>query len=391
MQLFNKLKDLGIDPSVDKLLFAFAAVTLVLIQPFFIWGNLLEILRLAHLIGNVIIVYIIAKYYNYNFYNKVIVLFFLIISIYTMVAGTAFLKITYIPLITIFFLTIKPDEQLRIFDHFVTILVVIFAIGLLSYMLSLLGLNIELGTIKAPNIEKAPYHVFFGHAEESDLPVYRFSSIFDEAGVVGTLSGLILSVTGISTRNVKSLIILLTGLISFSLAFYLILIINLLFTLNLKKAVLIISVIFAISFISGTLFNDLISSRLDFKNGRLAGDNRTSIDFDAYVDSFLAEGGRNLIFGMGDGYAATINEVEGVSSYKTVIVNFGIIGTGLILFFYLFSVYTICNSKEGWFLAFIFIISAYQRPDLISLFTIVIFIGGLRYLKHNYDLNVMEV
>lgn len=383
MQLPELSKDLSIDPELNRLLFTLSAFAIVLMSPYFVWEYDLTIYRLVHLVGNLILLYIILKHHNSTVYNIELVVFFFLVSIYTMIGGTENHAITYIPLISIFFLALKPVEQMRIFYHFVNILTVIYAIGLISYLLSVLGLNIRLGTAIAPNTFKNPYYVFFGHVEETGLPIYRFSSIFDEAGVVGTINGLILSITGISFRNMKSVILLLAGLISFSLAFYIILLLIMLSTMNLKKIILSIIVLIVIVTITKDRFSELIASRLVIQNGRLVGDNRTDIEFDTFYDLFISKGGNDLIFGRGVGYAQSIEDSAGVSSYKTVVLNYGIVGVVLFVGFYLFSVWFNFRTKQEWFVCFIFIISAYQRPDLLYYYCLTIFIGGLAYLRLN--------
>jgi hypothetical protein len=243
-----------------------------------------------------------------------------------------------------------------------------------------------LGLAIAPNAFKEPYVVYFGHVEEKLLyNEYRFSSIFDEAGVVGTLSGLILSAIGISKLNYKSIILLLAGLISFSLAFYAILILNLLFTFNPKRILIVIIFVAVIILFSGDKFDKLIASRFVIENGTIAGDNRTHEAFDIYYNQLFENGGADLIFGRGHVTAANLEELEGAVSYKVVIVRYGLVGISLLILFYAFSAYYCNNSLKGWFLFLIFIISAYQRPDFLTLFNIVLFIGGLRYLKKDSD------
>lgn len=381
MQLPDPLTDSSIDPSIDRLLFILSAIGIILISPYFIWGNQLEIFRIAHLVGNIVLLYIIVKHHNYIIFNIELVLLFLLVSIYAMFGGTEIHKFSYLPLLTLLFIALKPNEQLRVFNYFVNILTVVYSIGLVSYLLSILGLNIQIGSAISPNTGKNTYLVFFGHIEESGLPIYRFSGIFDEPGVVGTLNGLILSAIGISTRKIQSIIILLAGLISFSLAFYILLILVLFLHFNLKTVILSAFLIISLIFIPGNKFNDLISSRLSIENGSLVGDNRTTSNFDEYYKYFLTKGGKDVILGRGKESFKTIEEAQGVSSYKTVIIDYGIIGTVLIISFYALCVYYNNNSKRGWFLLLIFIISTYQRPDLLRFFSVVLFIGGLRYLK----------
>ena len=116
---------------------------------------------------------------------------------------------------------------------------------------------------------------------------------------------------------------------------------------------------------------------------KIAGDNRTQYSFDKYYENFLFQGGNDLIFGKGPG--SFKNEAEKdmlVSTYKILIINYGIVGVALMLLFYIISTYYFKTSMHSWFLCFLFILSAYQRPQLLDLYVIVMFYGGLGYLKN---------
>jgi hypothetical protein len=351
-------------------------------SPYFVWSNQLMYFRLSHFVGDAIILYIFIKYHNSDLSNLSLVVFFAIVSLYMMIGGTESSKISYLSLLALFFVTLKPVEQMRVYDLLTSILAVFFAIGIFSYILWLIGLNRPIGTIFAPNLSKNPYLIYFGHIEETRLPVYRFCGIFDEAGVVGTTSGLILAATGISKKNIKSIIILLAGLISFSLAFYVILLIILISSFNIKYIVFTGILGLGVVYFAGDSFNNFIANRLEIKNGQLQGDNRTDESFDEYFQIFLAQGGKDLIFGKGPGSFQKIKEDDwSPSSYKTVVINYGIIGIALMISFYILSTLIINNSYKGWLLTLIFILSAYQRPDLTSYSIIVLYLGGLNYLK----------
>jgi len=386
MRLIDPTIKLAINPSLDRLLFLLSFIALVFMAPYFVWNNNIQIFRISHLLGNLAILYIIIQHHNSNLYKIPLLVLFSFVSIYTLIGGTENSYITYVPLIALLFITLKNEEQLRVFDYFVNLLAIIYVLGLVSYFLRLIGLNFQIGTATALNASKNPYLVYFGHIEETDVAtiVYRFCSVFDEAGVVGTINGFILASIGISKRNIKSIVILLAGLISFSLAFYVILILILLNTLKIRYFIITSILTLSIFLLSGDIFNNLIVSRFAMEDGKFVGDNRTDPIFDDYYDDFVAHGGNNLIFGKGPG-TFQLEKEKGMypSSYKTKIIDIGIFGVGLILCFYAYSVYLVNNSKKGWFLFFIFIVSAYQRPDVLNFSVIVMFLGGLNYLKLN--------
>lgn len=384
MQDFNLNLKAFIDPSLDKLLFVLSTLAIILVSPFLVWNDQLLIFRIVYFLGIFIGFYIFIRYHDSTLYNTSLVLFFFLVSLYTMVVGTENNHLTYIPFLALIYISLKPIEHLRVFDYFTTILAVIYSLGLLSYFMEILGLNVSIGTAIAPNPTKSPYLVYFGHIEETDLPIYRFSSIFDEPGVVGTLNGLILASIGISKQNIKSIILLLAGLISFSLAFYIILAIILIKNLNLTYIIIVFSLLTMVWFLQGEKMDYLIVNRVVHGNENLEVGNRTGDAFDEYYDIFVAKGGNSLIFGKGSGtYRMEAEEGMTPSSYKTLIIDNGIVGVALIVCFFALCVYYLNNSKKGWFLFFIFIISGYQRPDLMTFYIIVMFLGGLNYLKFN--------
>jgi len=127
----------------------------------------------------------------------------------------------------------------------------------------------------------------------------------------------------------------------------------------------------------------LIGSRLEVKDGQLSGDNRSQIVFDNYYNQFLSAGGPDLYFGKGVGYSNGQKVSDYVSSYKLTVIDLGLIGIALILIFYAASVFLLFNSKKGWLLSIVFLVSAYQRPDLVNYYIIIMFIGGLRFIEQS--------
>ena len=85
--LFNKTVNTSSDSSINKLLFIISTILFIMLSPYFVWSNQLVILRISHLIGNTIILYIILKHQNNKISNFGLGLFFLIIAIYTMIAA----------------------------------------------------------------------------------------------------------------------------------------------------------------------------------------------------------------------------------------------------------------------------------------------------------------
>ena len=328
MQRISFTKDSLYNPRLEGLLTILSVIAFILLTPYFVWNNYVAIFRTVNILGNIILIYIIIRNRGYTL-NIIPVFFFFIVTLYISVTGTESKTIilSYLPILPLLFIYLEQKMQERIFNFLVTILAIVFGIGIISYLLSIVGLNAQIGTVIALNPSKNPYLVYLGHVVESsriDNTSLRFFSIFDEPGVVGTLSGLILVSIGISLKNLRSVIFLLAGLISFSLAFYIILICIVVFNFNLKNLLIILILTGTVYFFTGDIFNNLVTERLAVEDGRLAGDNRTAGSFDQYYESFLNKGGHQVIFGKGyGGYRNDKTEDMGASTYKILVIDIG--------------------------------------------------------------------
>ncbi|MBN1186614.1 MAG: hypothetical protein JXB49_30335 [Bacteroidales bacterium] len=214
---------------------------------------------------------------------------------------------------------------------------------------------------------------------------FRYFSVFDEPGVVGTVCAILISYKAIEIKTFQGKVILLSGLLSFSLAFYIILIFNLIYYFNKKHIILFVLIFFTLSFLpEDNVIKISIIERLQFADGQLSGDNRTVKAFDNNYEYFLEEGGRDLWFGRGvlaDQYDDIDN--AGGSSYKYLVYRHGIVGVMLFIAFFTFVTLSIAPIKRGYFYLIVFILLAYQRINILLLYNIALFVGGL--VKIAYD------
>ena len=182
---------------------------------------------------------------------------------------------------------------------------------------------------------------------------YRFQSIFREPGylTMGVAPLLFLNQYNFKDRYV--LIMFIAQLFSFSLAGYLVMIVGYIFIIvfssvtNKVRRITISLFVFSgflyatIGIFGDNLFQDLIISRLEWENGTISGDNRSSNYLNFRFEQTLRS---SDIFFTGSEYDRELSE-KGVSGFKLYFVMYGLIG--LIIFFwaYLKTFFTSTNKR----------------------------------------------
>ncbi len=223
--------------------------------------------------------------------------------------------------------------------------------------------------------------------------LYRLCGMFDEPGVVGTLSALLLIGDRLQIKkNFRNIVILIGGILSFSLAFYILILVYLgmlsLLDKNYKNVIIIMIFVILIGlFNTGVIENDFINNRLiqrmQLQDGRLQGDNRTSRYYESQFEVFLESGFSNIIFGMGKGASIANPYMAGSSSWKNVVYDNGFVGFSLLILFLVIITLTFNRTKYGIMFLLIMLASIYQRPGVLNLSYMSVFLGGLANLKTN--------
>lgn len=189
----------------------------------------------------------------------------------------------------------------------------------------------------------------------------RFNSLFLEPGHIGVVSAILLAANNFDMKKKENKIILFCALCTLSLATYILLIFALAYKNMTRKRIkylfvllLILCVVFAyFTNKAEGFFYERIISRLVFEDGNIAGNNRVSSKFDSFYNKFF-ESSRKFL-----GYGAQYGELNlgPAAGYKAYLVQFGIVGTVLVLVLYVI----LCSSLNRntlllfliWFLAFI--------------------------------------
>lgn len=225
------------------------------------------------------------------------------------------------------------------------------------------------------------------------LNYYRFMSWFDEPGVVGTTSCVLLFLTGFNFKKWQTYPLLISGLLSFSLAFIVMLIAYILLfePARIKVIMIFIILLLCIALYDNDIINNLILKRLQFVNGELAGMNRTTDNMNLFMQDFIRS--NKLFFGYGNQYASIVN--NGGASYKDLIVNYGIFGFFLLVSItVIFAWHKLKFSRYFFIYMLIWISVIYQRPFINSFFYFSLLYLPLYYFdiqyKHNCPTKILH-
>lgn len=297
--------------------------------------------------------------------------------------------------LTLIFVVLNDRIQVKVFDSFYFLFAIALVPAIIVWVLLFVGVELpfeQLAPISASREASGVYYLkyFSSLALSSEIyssglgVTYRLAGLYDEPGVVGTLSALLLVANRGQLSSMSSKIIFMGGLLSFSLAFYVL--IFMYFILRAPFSLLRVLSIsgFFVWLFYGVLNGTALVSRFFFERIKLlyysplSADNRSDACFLSAFDDFLDVG--PVFFGAGP-WAHTYLGCD-VSSFLVVVYNYGFVGVVLILIFYVslfFGAFKFIDFRSIIaifpFLA-VFFLSLYQRPDFIALPTVVIFVGA---------------
>jgi hypothetical protein len=227
-------------------------------------------------------------------------------------------------------------------------------------------------------------HFFF--VKYPDVNFDRFYSVFDEPGVLGTLSAFVLFANQYNVKKKRVAIILIGSLFTYSLAFYVLTFIGYLFFLFFKKKktgilsfVILVSVL-GMVYVSNN--KDIYQNPLlhRFQNLDQQLDKRSSINLQNYFSDFIKS--RDAFFGKGFSFISESNMFSG-ASYIFFIIEYGIIGAICLLLIYLSFIRK--GNRFSYFLLFFFFLSFLQRPGAFTAWQILLFICCIAAIDKNLN------
>ncbi|MEI4801153.1 polymerase [Bacillus sp. FJAT-51639] len=364
------------------------------LEPFFVWGN-----KLKDIVGLVYGFYFLLIITKYNVISKQNIklafgtMFLLLLysfryeEIYKTLYSFLFLCTVLVP-----FVLLTREIKVKIYEYFIKIVAISYIPAIIVAFLLLIGIDLHWDNLISFSNSKsyyrqylwsANYAVYYGFSEQYFFSyggsIDRICAMFNEPGVVGTVSALILISKRLKLNRLYEKIILIAGILSLSMAFYVL--IGLYLLLKSKKYAFLFIIayilVFSLTPKDSYLYNRILS-RFEITESGVAGNNRTNEGFNYIYKDFKAGGIREHLFGMGEKeyFNKALNYKSEALSWKTFTV---INGYFLLILHSLFFLY-IClkeKNKAAMFFALFYFMSIYQRPFDFSLGYWLIFFGGL--------------
>lgn len=347
--------------------FLFACMLFFMTPPFFLWNKISPLVFVA--------ICCLLTLLNMQIEKSKIILFFSLIFFYLFVAykdNTNFNGI--LSLFGICTLALNSDSFIKdVFKKYVWIYSITLIPSIISFLLVNTGvLKLPFSYIEALNPLKSynyiHYPFFVQENKISEIVLPRFHAYYDEPGVVGTISGIILFVNRFNLKEKINIPIFIAGVLSFSFAFYVIMVIYVLLFLKMKYKILIILLIAGLFPLlsSNEVLNTYILSRFQIENGQIAGDNRIAgSGFEYFYNNYLHS--ENVYFGLGSRANLQVN--FGGASYKDLIVNYGVIPFIFFILIFMNFAYLKFKWKKEFFISLIILIAVlYQRPFITNYF-----------------------
>lgn len=299
---------------------------------------------------------------------------------------------------------VSTTVSTRAYKYYKLIYTTILVTSMIVWLLILFGLPIPRNVIPALNSLKDydyfayPFLVIPHRLDFSIEVIYgslKFHGPFDEPGVIGTISLLMLFIDDFKLNNIQNRILLISGMLTFSLFFYLASFCYIFYLILLKnnKIYGFIIIFSFLTFYIVTKENDFMKqmlwNRMEWNNDEktISGNNRS----DEALDDYFASIRGTSIYFWGTSNNKLLEDFSGSASYKNAILTFGILTCGLyVIFFFIFAYKQIGIRKELLLFAVLFLLTLYQRPGLFSINYIFLFMTFIIAHSRNVYKNVYQ-
>jgi hypothetical protein len=292
--------------------------------------------------------------------------------------------VTTIPVI--FVLLLKDTIKINLLRFITSAMALILFVSLCAWILFLAGVQLPYSAVNFNDGQYwyNNYYFFLYNLNPSEI-IPRFSGIFLEPGHLGVITSFLLFANHFTLKRKEVLVLLIVTIFTFSLAAYLLLTISVSVFLLMKSkkpifyfavwlGFLVIGYYFFTTLNNGNnIVNNLIIERLQVVDGDLAGNNRFSSSMDSYFEDFLKSD--NIYTGIGNAKYELLN-LGPNAGYKVFLINHGIIGTTLLLLFYLSLVFHYKTEFSVFFLA-LYILGFLQASYALWECELLIFITAM--------------
>jgi hypothetical protein len=324
-----------------------------------------------------------TKTANKNIFYFTLLLFIFFIGFQSIGNFRTSSVVTVIIFFQLYFLSIK--EKCEILKKVTSILALIIAISLPLWLINqfVVGLpvmfDMQYGDWKGDSVSTIIENYLFFVQEKGNF-INRFYSIFDEPGVLGTLSAFLLFANKYNFKDKRIILILLGGIFTYSLAFFILTLIGLLLYYVRKPLLLVILCFgFVVIGISIIIFFDqnpvvaVILERLLSPQSSL--ESRVSSDLEDYFLNYIS----SVDFVLGKGTDFFENNQLGGQGYQVFLIENGFFGSLLVIGMYLF----IFKGNRYLVISYLllFLLSSLQRPFLFTPYQIIVFYIGVANLS----------
>ena len=315
--------------------------------------------------------------------------------------------------LTCFVLT---ESQLRceIFEMYTKLFIISMIPGLVYYVLELFGVSLSIDTIRSNNQilydqskdfeslgVSGYYKVYLGAVMRVNSNT-RFAGIYDEAGLVGTVCALLLAARGWKMKkNTLNKWLILFLLLSFSLAGYILGLVYFIikFIRQQQWKLLLILVCCSIGLMVLLNISTDISTINNLQNRFVVNkgmifivNNRETSNYMKGFSQYLNSNLGTKMFGYGRGASVANYLMNGSSSYRNLLYNFGIVGVLSMMYMLIHSYFSnirwkIKNNWSAVVLFLLFIISMYQRPGVFFPFYFIILYGGQAFIGRKREMS----
>jgi hypothetical protein len=382
---------------LSSYLFVFSI--LVLLNVYYIWeaDQIFKILCLCSLL----FIFLLESHGRlFKKFDLVFVFLTVFLFLYISLPGiSGIFTLPILSMLGIIVVFIIPLERLKLLgDKFFYILSILMLPSLVVYLLIVFNIELSYDVFFPSSGEKSWeaqfYRVYYGSVFLEHL-IYKFNGlniprllgIFDEPGLLGTISSLYLVSKKFKLNSKTDYIFLISGVLSLSLAFYVIALLYFIFhsLLYNKYKRLLILIMLGVTIIPALpaelLDLPLVSRAYSGLEDPSSLNNRTSSSFDQIYKNFI--NGDEFTLFRGNGNAAHTQIGTGLSSIKSLLYNYGLVGCFMIFILYFMTlINALFNHQEIEFrgviiFTFLFIASAYQRPDLLTPHYYFFFLYGI--------------
>lgn len=275
-------------------------------------------------------------------------------------------------------LLLEDDVKIRVLKNITKIVAIVIAISLPAWLyhvfvnqLTLYNV-LDLTGMKGSTTLMNNY-LFFVTLEGKGY--FRFYSMFDEPGVLGTLGAFLLFANKYNFRRWENVVILLGCIFTYSMAFYVLTLLGY-FYFSFKNVKRFLISFFFLTGLGALLFYYLqddpaFQAAVVYRFQNLddnSVDSRTGANVNAYYDSYITSW--EAIPGKGTAFLKQENLRDG-ASYKLFVIEYGILGMLTLLGIYLSMIRK--WNRDILMLFFIFMLSFTQRPLAFTVWQILLF------------------